>query len=89
MASASQNLRTRRDASVRNAILRVLPTEGEGMTHGQLIRAVRPLLPLALFPQERTVRWYTRTVQHDLEARRIVRRVSPRSLRLLRSLPDA
>ena len=78
-------VREARYQPVYDAILEVLPLDGEGLTFPQLVQAIRPLLPTALFPQSRTVQWYARTVQRDLEQRHLVRRAPDAPRRLLRS----
>ena len=75
-------------ALVRAAILAALPASGTGLTWDELVRAIAPGLPADLFPHLGSVRWYTKAVQLDLEARGLIARVpKTRPLRLLRR-PD-
>ena len=67
---------------VREAILVALPDENNhaGMPFSQLEDKVRAYLiskdvPTELFPKPGSVRWYTKAVQLDLEARKIIERV--------------
>ncbi len=55
---------------VREAILRSLPPhDAQGITWAELAELIAPSLPDRLFRHMGTVRWYTRAVQLDLEAR--------------------
>ena len=75
-------------AIVREAILTALPATGAGLTWDELVHAIAPGLPQDLFPHLGSVRWYTKAVQLDLEARGLIARVpKTRPLRLLRR-PD-
>jgi hypothetical protein len=75
-------------ALVREAILAALPAAGTGLTWDELVQAIAPGLPPDLFPHLGSVRWYTKAVQLDLEARDLIARVpKTRPLRLLRR-PD-
>jgi Family of unknown function (DUF6958) len=60
---------------MRSAILRVLPSVGNGMTWEELVEAVAPRLPNGMFTHMGSVRWYTRAVQSDLETRGWIERV--------------
>jgi len=67
---------------IRDAILGVLPgrSDRSGMTFADLEVAVRDHLvghkvPMELFPQPGSIRWYTKVVQLDLEAREMIERV--------------
>ena len=71
--------------AMRDAYLRVLPRGEPGMTQAELMDAVRPHLPEALFPGGSTSGWWLKTVQLDLEARGSVRRTATRPLRWHRS----
>lgn len=73
---------------VRGAILRVLPRhDSSGMTWAELAETIAPTLPDRLFRHIGTVRWYTRAVQIDLEARGVIERVpESRPLRLRRAV---
>jgi len=54
---------------MRDAILRVLPADPPGMTFGELLDAVAPLLPNDRFPDRKTLTWYGRTVPNDMVVR--------------------
>lgn len=68
-------------AAMREAYLRVLPAAAPGMTQAEVMDAVRPHLPEDLFPGGATSGWWVKTVQLDLEAKRLVAREPTRPLR--------
>ena len=90
-----ENLKEEKYTLIRAAMLDALPGPDadaawqSGMPFSDLEAAVRASLlaqqvPAALFPKPGSVRWYTKTVQLDLEARGIIERlpgVSPLRLR--------
>lgn len=59
--------------AIREAMLEVLPTEGEGLTLDEMVKLIEPLVPKDLFPKG--VTWYTVTVKLDLEAKGLVKRL--------------
>lgn len=69
-------------AIIRDAILAVLPDSASraGISFQELEEKVGSHLsshavPMTLFPKPGSVRWYTKAVQLDLEARRLIERV--------------
>ena len=60
--------------ATRKALLKVLPKKAPGMTQRQMFTAVKKHLPDTLFPGGATSGWWTKTVQLDLEAKRLVGR---------------
>lgn len=76
-----ENLKEEKYTLIREAILAVLPDQdgSTGMTFLQLEEKVRDHLnargvPMSLFPKPGSVRWYTKAVQLDLEARELIER---------------
>ncbi len=61
--------------AIRDAILRAVPREHEGMPFRELPARVARLLPRPVKERLGSVTWYTVTVKLDLEARRILERV--------------
>ena len=59
--------------AIREAMLEVLPTEGEGLTLNEMVKLIEALVPKDLFPKG--VTWYTVTVKLDLEAKGLVKRL--------------
>ena len=65
------------------AMLRVLPREPPGMTVADVIAAVKPYLPDDIFPGGEKAGWWVKSVQLDLEAKRVIAR-SEKPVRLYR-----
>jgi len=89
----TENLNEQKYTIIREAILSVLPApdSGESMAFQTLEDGVHAHLeandvPKALFPKPGSVRWYTKTVQLDLEARGEIERVPNQSPIHLRRL---
>ncbi len=80
---------------IREAILAVLPGRSHaGLTFPQLEAGVtahlaRRAAPAELFPKPGSVRWYTKAVQLDLEARELIERVPGQAPIRLRRLARA
>ena len=60
--------------AVRKALLKVLPRKAPGLTQAEMMRAVKAHLPGTLFPGGAKSEWWTKCVQLDLEARKILAR---------------
>jgi hypothetical protein len=69
---------------MRRAVLAVLPEAAPGMTPAALIEAVKPLLDQALFPGGDTAGWWVKSVQLDLEAKKVITRAPKAPVRLWR-----
>lgn len=81
-----ENLKEEKYNWIREAMLAVLPAadNGDGMAFAELEKKVGAYLdeheaPKALFPKPGSVRWYTKAVQLDLEAREEIERLPNRS----------
>ena len=68
-------------AAMREALLKVLPESAPGLTQAEMIEAVKPHLPPALWPNGEKVGWWAKSVQLDLEAKRIMVREAVKPLR--------
>lgn len=75
---------TRVDAAkyqaIRNLTLGVLPVGTPGMTAAEIKDAMRPQLPEDLFPGGKTLGWWQKCVQLDLEAKGLVAREATKPL---------
>ena len=69
--------------AMRDAMLKVLPTDPPGQAVADVITAVKPHLPQELFPCGDTAGWWVKCVQLDLEAKRVIAR-TPSPVRLYR-----
>jgi hypothetical protein len=67
---------------IHDAMLAVLPTEGQGLTYDELCESIALKVPSRLFPGG--VEGYTTSVKLYLEARGVVRRINGSRLRHLR-----
>ena len=80
-----ESLKEEKYTVIREAMLAALPDGGsDGMLFNQLEKKVAAYLadknvPTVLFPKPGSVRWYTKTVQLDLEARGIIERLPRKS----------
>ena len=63
-------------AAMRGAMLAVLPAQAPGMKVPEVIAAVKPHLPEALFPGGDTAGWWVKCVQLDLEAKGVIARTA-------------
>ena len=64
-----------RYASMRQALLDVIPRNKAGVLAQDLPKLVRPRLPATVYPPSVSVPWYTVTVKLDLEARNLIERL--------------
>lgn len=58
--------------AMRKALLKVLPRKAPGLTQKEMFEAVKAHLPETLFPGGAKAGWWAKTVQLDLEAKRII-----------------
>ncbi|MBB4053858.1 hypothetical protein GGR20_003526 [Devosia subaequoris] len=68
--------------AMRTAVLDVLPDAAPGMPVGELIAAVKPRLPRDLFPGGDKAGWWVKSVQLDLEAKKVIARAKKPPVRL-------
>jgi hypothetical protein len=68
-------------AAMRRALLSVLPKTAPGLTQADMFHAVLTHLPSDLFPGGAKSNWWAKTVQLDLEAKRLVAREKTKPLR--------
>jgi len=67
--------------AMRRALLKVLPPRTPGFTQAEMFRAVLPHLSAHLFPGGAKAGWWMKTVQLDLEAKRIIAREKTKPMR--------
>jgi hypothetical protein len=70
--------------AMRRAILKVLPSKMPGLTLADALAAVLRFLPATLFPAGAQAGWWFKTVQLDLEAKRVIARERTSPLRVHR-----
>ena len=66
--------------AMRKVLLSILPPEAPGLTQADMLEAVQPHLPQNLWPGGDKSAWWVKTVQLDLEAKRLVVRTSTKPL---------
>ena len=71
--------------AMRDAIIRVLPAMGPGLTLAEVREALEEHLPAHLFPGGARAGWWFKTVQLDLEAKGVIARQPSKPLRLRRN----
>ena len=81
----SRAVDARKYQAMRRALLKVLPPRAPGLTLADTLTAVVPHLPAALFPGGARAGWWLKTVQLDLEAKKVIAREKTTPLRLHRS----
>lgn len=62
----------RKYEAMRKALLRALPKKAPGLTQREMFEAVVTFLPEDLFPGGAKAAWWAKTVQLDLEAKRLI-----------------
>ncbi len=67
--------------AMKKALLLVLPKKSPGLTQNEMMADVKAHLPEKLFPKGATSGWWAKTVQLDLEAKKIIVRESCKPLR--------
>ena len=72
-------------AAMKAALLAVLPAQAPGFTQAEMMAAVKPQLPDALFPGGAKSGWWVKCVQLDLEAKGTMTREPTKPLRWHRS----
>jgi hypothetical protein len=78
----SRRVDAARYRAMRRALLKVLPTRTPGLTLGDALAAVLPHLPETLFSAGAQAGWWFKTVQLDLEAKRLIVRERTSPLRV-------
>lgn len=71
--------------AMRAAFLAAVPDTAHGATPAQILVAARPHLPADLFPGGEKAGWWSKAVQLDLEAKRMIRRSDTPPVRLYRA----
>lgn len=58
--------------AMRAAMISALTSKGQGLARDAMVEAVKKYLPEALFPGGDKARWWSKTVQLDLEAKGVI-----------------
>ena len=70
--------------AMRKALLKILPRKSPGLTQKEMFSAVVPHLPNDLWPGGDKAGWWAKSVQLDLEAKKLVFREKSKPLRWYR-----
>lgn len=73
---------------MRRAMMTALPKSSPGLTQNEIREAVKPHLDQTLFPGGETCGWWAKTVQLDLEARKLMVREKTKPLRWFMNNPE-
>ena len=71
-------------AEIKRVVLAILPKSAPGLTPAEVIEAIKPLLDQTLFPGGDTAGWWVKSVQLDLEAKKVITRGPKTPVRLWR-----
>ena len=67
--------------AMRKALLKMLPRKSPGMTQTEMWQGLAAHAPKSLFPDSGKIGWWMKTVQLDLEAKKVLVREQTRPLR--------
>lgn len=67
--------------SMRKAMLKMLPRKAPGMTQAEMWQTLAAYVPKNLFPDRGKIGWWMKTVQLDLEAKKVLMREQTKPLR--------
>ena len=67
--------------AMRKAMLKVLPRKAPGMTQAEMWKGLEAYAPKTLFPDSGKIGWWMKTVQLDLEAKKVLVREQTKPLR--------
>ena len=70
--------------AMKKAMLKVLPKKAPGLTFAEAKEKLLPHLDQELFPGGATSGWWFKSVQLDLEAKRVIKRADTKPLRFYR-----
>jgi hypothetical protein len=73
--TANTRVNPQRYAAMCDALLKGLPADGPGLTWPEIVDEVAARVPEGLFPELKTVRWYSICVRLDLETKGLVERI--------------
>jgi hypothetical protein len=74
------NVNAEKYRAMKKVLLKVVPRQPPGLTQKEMFEAIRPHLPENLWPNGEKSGWWAKTVQLDLEAKRILSRTQSKPL---------
>lgn len=66
--------------AMKKVLLKVLPKKPPGLTQKEMFEAIKPHLPEDLWPAGEKSGWWAKTVQLDLEAKKVITRTDTKPL---------
>ncbi|MGH1542759.1 MAG: DUF6958 family protein [Arenicella sp.] len=75
------NVNAEKYNDMKTALLAILPESSPGLTHKDIMEKTLPHLSETLFPKGAKRGWWSKTVQLDLEAKKIITREQTKPLR--------
>ncbi|MFK7737970.1 MAG: hypothetical protein AB8B50_18210 [Pirellulaceae bacterium] len=66
--------------AMRKVLLKILPKKSPGLTQAEMFEAIKPHLPQDLWPNGEKSGWWAKTVQLDLEAKKLLGRTNTKPL---------
>lgn len=75
------NVNAAKYEAMKTAFLFILPNSSPGLTQKDIQQQVKSHLPHDIFPEGKTSAWWAKTVQLDLEAKKVVIREKCKPLR--------
>lgn len=76
----TNNVDAEKYAAMKKVLLKVLPKKPPGLTQKEMFAAIIPHLPQQLWPQGEKSGWWAKTVQLDLEAKKVIVRTESKPL---------
>ena len=67
--------------AIKATMLKVMPTDGPGLTQSEMVVAIKAAAPRDLFPGGERAGWWAKSVQLDMEAKGELERLPTRPLR--------
>ena len=70
--------------AIRKAFLQILSDVYPGFTMNEILKKIKSILPESIWPGGEKAKWWVKTVQLDLEIKKLIRRANTKPLRWYR-----
>ena len=74
------NVDAKKYQAMKKVLLKVIPKKPPGITQTEMQQAILPFLPQTLWPGGAKSAWWAKTVQLDLEAKKVITRTDSKPL---------
>lgn len=71
--------------AIKNSMMKVLPERPPGLNQNQIKEIITSMVPEKLFPNGEKVGWWSKTIQLDLEAKGVIKRLDKKPLEWIRN----